>query len=189
MFQSGLFYARAFRRFGRFQIHLVRARCREKSERQNLPVPEEETDDLLLSLASEIEPDGGMWGKNIEERVLSSVVALLCFLEKGHTPKAGTFRAHVERLISFLESELVRSLSSEQQMSVDKIIKLARSGRVLPGDWCELASKPPTGSSTEPKPEAHMGDVVISVRLTHALTVVRRATEEFVREEYFKEVS
>ena len=108
-----------------------------------------ETDDLLLSLASEIEPDGGMWGENNEERVLSSVVALLCFLEKGHTPKAGTFRAHVERLISFLESELVRSLSYEQQMSVDKIIKVARSGRALPGDWCELASKPPTGPSTK----------------------------------------
>src|SRR5438034_1660642 len=90
-----------------------------------------------------------MWGKNIEERVLSSVVALLCFLEKGHTPKAGTFRAHVERLISFLESELVRSLSCEQQMSVDKIIKLARSGRALPGDWCQLLTKPPTGSATK----------------------------------------
>src|SRR5438093_11656790 len=100
-------------------------------------------------MASEIESDGGMLGKNTEERVLSSVLALLCLLEKEYTPKAGTFRAHVARLISFLESEPVRSLSYEQQMSVDRIIKLARSGQALPRDLCQLASKPLTSSSTE----------------------------------------
>src|SRR2546425_925604 len=81
--------------------------------------------------------------------LISVHLALLCFLEKGHTSKAGTFRAHVERLISFLESELVRSLSYGRQISVDKIIKLARSGRAFPGDWCELASEPLRGSSTK----------------------------------------
>ena len=105
------------------------------------------TEDFLLSLASEIESDGGMPGKNIEERVLSSILALLCFLEKGHNPKDGTFRAHVQRLISFLESKLVRSLSSEQQMSLERIIKHARSGRTLRGDWNRLAAKPLKGHS------------------------------------------
>ncbi len=100
------------------------------------------TEDFLLDLASAIESDGGMPGKNIEERVLLSILALLCFLEKGHSSRAGTFRVHVQRLISFLESELVKSLSSEQQISVDRMIKLARSRKTIRGDWHRLAAKP-----------------------------------------------
>ncbi|MFN8007763.1 MAG: VIT and VWA domain-containing protein [Terriglobia bacterium] len=108
-----------------------------------------ESEDLLLVLASAIEPDGGMPGKNPEERILSSVLALLSFVEKGHTLSAGAFRVHVQRLISFLESGVVKVLSPDQQVLVEKVVELVRSGQSLHGDWCGVALAPVTASSTK----------------------------------------
>jgi len=85
--------------------------------------------DVLLDLASRIEPDGGMPGNTDEERALATILALLCFLAEGHTVRSGAFRSHVERLVTFLESATCR------REVVEQILALARQGKVLPGDW------------------------------------------------------
>jgi hypothetical protein len=73
----------------------LRAKKRETpSEPANLPI----------ELVSRIEPDGGMPGKSIDQRIERSIAAILFFQREGSTEKAGPFRAHVRRLYAFLRS-------------------------------------------------------------------------------------
>src|SRR5205814_1083861 len=43
-------------------------------------------EDILLDLASRIDSDGGMPGKNPESRAIATVIAVLAFLSQGHSP-------------------------------------------------------------------------------------------------------
>jgi Ca-activated chloride channel family protein len=90
----------------------------------------------LLNLASTLDPDGGMPGKSEEERVLATILALLQFLAGGHSADAGPFRAHVKRMIEFLEKSKIRV------DVVKEIIELGRSGRALAGDWSNRKPEP-----------------------------------------------
>jgi hypothetical protein len=95
------------------------------------PPAESGPEDELLDLASQMEPDGGMPGTNEEERVLSTVLALLCFLSEGHSEKAGAFRSHVKKLVSYLRSV------EDQYPTLRIVLTLAARGESLPGDWFE----------------------------------------------------
>jgi hypothetical protein len=113
----------------------------------------------LMALASSLEPDGGIPGKAEEARVLATILALLRFLAEGHSVSGGAFRAHVKRLVEFLEAWLKRSGErpgksagelEEAKLRVDvvkKIVEQGRSGRALPGDWSKR--KPEPGLWTE----------------------------------------
>jgi Ca-activated chloride channel family protein len=90
----------------------------------------------LLDLASTLDPDGGMPGKSEEERVLATILALLQFLAGGHSASAGPFRAHVKRMIEFLEKSKIRT------GVVKEIVELGRSGRALGGDWSNRKPEP-----------------------------------------------
>jgi hypothetical protein len=94
-------------------------------------------EDILLALASRMDSDGGMPGKNHESRASATVIALLAFLSQGHTLTRGAFRSHVARLVSFLKS--VTGLSSHQQRIVAAIIELAQKGTAPTGEWIALA--------------------------------------------------
>jgi Ca-activated chloride channel homolog len=83
----------------------------------------------LLELAASLEPDGGMPGKTEEERLQATILALLQFLEAGHSTAHGAFRAHVQRLVDYLEKSKIHT------DIVKQIIELGRSGRALPGEW------------------------------------------------------
>jgi Ca-activated chloride channel family protein len=83
----------------------------------------------LVALAARIEPDGGMAGKTEEERVLASVLAILQFLAGGHSTRSGAFRKHVERLVKFLE------LAKVQNDVIREVVKRAREGNPVPGNW------------------------------------------------------
>lgn len=95
----------------------------------------ESTDDLLLQLAGCIEPDGGMPGKDDEERWIATAIALFCFLAEGHTARSGTFRAHVKKLIAFLKASPSTATDDRKR----QLVKLAQNGTVLAGDWLALA--------------------------------------------------
>lgn len=97
-------------------------------------------DDILIDIASRLESDGGMPGKNLEARAIATVIALLAFLSQGHTLTSGAFRSHVGRLAAFLET--VKSLSSERQKIAAAVIQLTRKGRAPAGEWITLASTP-----------------------------------------------
>ncbi len=83
-----------------------------------------------------IEPDGGMPGKTEEERLQATVLALLQFLAGGHSERGGAFRAHVKRLVKFLERSNVRA------DIVKMVIERARSGRAVEGDWSKRKPGP-----------------------------------------------
>jgi Ca-activated chloride channel family protein len=83
----------------------------------------------LLKLASCIEPDGGMPGSNEEERVMATIIALLQFLNEGHSASRGAFRAHIKRMLRFLEQ------SNVQNDIVKEVIRRGRSGHAPAGDW------------------------------------------------------
>jgi len=90
----------------------------------------------LDALATRIEPDGGMPGKTDEERVLASILTMLRFLAEGHSLRSGTFRKHVQRLVKFLEDGKL------QNDVVREIVKLARIGKPLEGDWSKRSPDP-----------------------------------------------
>jgi hypothetical protein len=85
--------------------------------------------DALLELAAKLEPDGGMPGRDEEERVQATILALLAFLAEGHTERSGIFRSHVRRLVAFLEGAV------HVHPMVGRVVVLARQGRSLEGDW------------------------------------------------------
>jgi Ca-activated chloride channel family protein len=99
--------------------------------------PGDAPEDILLTLASRMDSDGGMPGNNIESRAGATVIALLAFLSQGHTLTRGVFRSHVVRLVSFLQS--LTGLSSYQQQIVSAIIELAQTGTAPTGEWIALA--------------------------------------------------
>jgi Ca-activated chloride channel homolog len=102
-----------------------------KSQAPDLDSSGESTDDLLVDLASRLEPDGGMPGRNGAERAARSVAVLLAFVAAGHTLTAGALRSHVARLVQYLTS-LNRKI-------FDVAIQAASTGEVPPGDWLAIA--------------------------------------------------
>jgi Ca-activated chloride channel family protein len=117
------------------RISLMAASDAELSEMLEM-VTGPSVEDTLLELAARIEPDGGMPGRDEEERVQATILALLCFLADGHTERSGTFRSHVARLMAFLET--ARGLHP----LVGEILELARRGRSLEGDWSQRTPGP-----------------------------------------------
>jgi hypothetical protein len=98
----------------------------------------ESTDDLLMNLASQLEPDGGMPGQGVVERAARSVAALLAFVAAGHTLTTGAFRSHVARLVEYLKP--VREVPDRS--IIDLAIQAAGTGKVPSGEWLELARIP-----------------------------------------------
>jgi Ca-activated chloride channel family protein len=124
------------------------SRIRKQFSRQRPPVEAsaeaagqaETAEDILLGLASRMDADGGMPGRDLESRAISTVVALLAFLSQGHTATSGAFRSHVARLVSFLKS--LTGLSGHRQEMVAAAIELSNKGAAPAGDWITLAGKP-----------------------------------------------
>jgi hypothetical protein len=107
------------------------------------------TDDRLMELATRLEPDGGMPGGTDTERYTRSFVALLFFVQNGHTPDAGIFRMHVRKLFEYLDAaradrrcrgKAERLLSDLVQKwgGLDEILRRIRSGETPPGDYSAL---------------------------------------------------
>jgi hypothetical protein len=87
------------------------------------------TEDALLDLASELEPDGGMPGANPSARLARSIAAIFAFVQEGHTISTGPFRSHVARLVGFLKS--AAGLSNAEKALVERTITAASTGRIL----------------------------------------------------------
>jgi Ca-activated chloride channel family protein len=94
-------------------------------------------DDILLDLASRLDSDGGMPGRNSKSRAIGTLVAVLAFLSQGHTTEEGIFRSHVARMVLFLKS--LTGLSKHHQRTVSAVIELAHKGRAPAGEWIKLA--------------------------------------------------
>ncbi len=97
--------------------------------------PSNPNDDLLLQLARRIEPDGGMPGRDDEERWVATATALFCFLAEGHTAKSGAFRAHVKKLLTFLNAAPATAVDERKR----RLVELAKRGTVPGDDWLKHA--------------------------------------------------
>lgn len=93
------------------------------------------TEDILVQLAQRIEPDGGLPGKDHDERWVTTAIALFCFLAEGHTATSGAFRAHVRKLIAFLKT----AASTPTDARKYRLVELAEEITVPSGAWLGLA--------------------------------------------------
>ncbi len=80
-----------------------------------------------------------MRSHNDDERLSLTLVALLCFLAEGHTVQSGTFRSHVERLLTFVKNYPTAKLADDRRKVLSAIIALVESGRSLHGNWLSTA--------------------------------------------------
>jgi Ca-activated chloride channel family protein len=101
--------------------------------------PGEETD-LLVELAALIEPDGGMPGDSMEERVQRSLLALLCFRSQENT-RGVTFKKHMERLLKFIQGIDRGRLSETVCGYIDRSLELLESSDFGWKQWAEVAEK------------------------------------------------
>jgi Ca-activated chloride channel family protein len=111
------------------------------AEEQKLKTP----DDLLIVLAGMLDPDGGMPGKNAQQRLVNSLATLLFFVAQGNTRNSGPFRVHVAKLMRFFTLERLQPLNSPEANLVAGVLQAAGVGRTPRGDWnmyaAELANR------------------------------------------------
>jgi hypothetical protein len=99
------------------------------------------SEDILITLAGLLEPDGGMPGRNEELRIANSLIALLSFVAQGSTREAGPFRVHVERLLQYLNPDRIKRLASSQADWVSRALEQIVAGHSVKGDWLGVARK------------------------------------------------
>jgi hypothetical protein len=112
------------------------AKARRAGSQQSASPVATEADEFM-KLASELEPDGGLPGKEISNRAARSAAALLAFVAAGHTERQGAFRLHVQRLLAFLQS--LACIATIQSELIRAVIASAQSGKAWEGDWLNLA--------------------------------------------------
>ena len=124
---------------------LPSATAEELEEEVELEAPvstEPQTEDLLMDLARQLEPDGGMPGKTGFERAVRTLVALLAFLSEGHTATSGAFRAHVQRLTHFLETSGFASMEEKQSRIARSALQRIQAGKQAPWNVWDLLGLP-----------------------------------------------
>ena len=107
----------------------------------------------LLDQAGALEADGGLPGADKEERVWRTALFLAGLLEQGQGCDRGLFRAHVCRVVTFLEDPahapaeavarrvietLVRHARDDEPLTGTQVMALA-TAKPSVGDWKKLA--------------------------------------------------
>ncbi len=87
--------------------------------------------DILVELAARIQPDGGMPGKTEEYRIANTIIAIALFAADGNTVDKGTFKAHVGKLLEYLEKVNVSSLLKGDTADWEKLMVHIRQGAGL----------------------------------------------------------
>jgi Ca-activated chloride channel homolog len=109
---------------------LIKPRAEDKSET---------AEDILIEIASQLEPDGGMPGRDREQRATKSIAVLYAMISHGHTARVGAFRSHVARLVEFLKS--FENLNEREKMIVERTIEAASNGHAPAGNWLKIAQR------------------------------------------------
>ena len=118
--------------FNRSLNQLVGAGSQDRMEEEDIS-----DEALLVELAGRIEPDGGMPGKNEEQRWWTTAAVLCYFLSLGHTPQHGAFRRHVERMLQYLTASPV--VATDEQAG--DLLHRLQQGDVPSGAWRQLAEE------------------------------------------------
>lgn len=107
-------------------------------------LPHEEAN-VLVELATLIEPDGGIPDDSLTARVQRSLLAMLCFCAEEDVRRRGIFRAHVVRLIGFIEAVDHNQLSEALQNLCDRSLMLVGQEDFKWEAWEETAKKLTSG--------------------------------------------
>lgn len=91
--------------------------------------------DHLMALAAQLEPDGGMPGNTLSERVRATAVALLAFRAGSQSGTGNTFAPHEQRLMQYLETLDLTPLPANQQKAIDLLLKRLKTNWLPTGDW------------------------------------------------------
>lgn len=98
-------------------------------------------EDTLVELAARLEGDGGLPGKNPQERVMCTMAALLCFPGQGGAAGQGPFSRHLALMIKFLEVSSLPALGEAFERVKRQLLDAAAAGEAVPGDWLALARR------------------------------------------------
>lgn len=117
------------------------------------------SESLLIDLAG-IQADGGVLGKDLEDRVLRSLLfALLLFAESKATP--GVFEQHIIRLAEFLKANL-KSVSG-RKVVILKVAKLVTNGAEPPMDAAAVQEQFAKIGAWKPQPSDVWEAVAVAV--------------------------
>lgn len=97
------------------------------------------TEDVLLELAARMESDGGMPGGSTGDRILMTIVALLCFRLEGHGIASGAFRVYVEKLTKYLKQSSRNEPSVTEKQAIEKLLADSEQEKPLQGQWFSYA--------------------------------------------------
>jgi len=114
-------------------------RPRVAHDRDRYLIQHNTAEDVLLELAARIQPDGGLPGKENEDRVIATLVAVLLYVAEGHTTQEGTFMPHVRRLLSYLAGADISAFNEEQRRQIATVLDNLNQGNVIKGQWLSLA--------------------------------------------------
>jgi Ca-activated chloride channel family protein len=104
-----------------------------ESEDPSEPEVDESESDLLVEYAALIQPDGGMPGGDVEERLLNSLLFLLEIYQQQQEV-AEAFQIHFERLTKYIETH-IKSLNEGENKKLTDILTRIKTGEQLQGDW------------------------------------------------------
>ena len=99
------------------------------------------SEDTLMEMAARMESDGGLPGNDLHERVICTLVALLCFLGQGSSPGQGPFKQHLILMLKFLSVANPLTLGEPFERIQQQILEAAKAGEAIPGDWLKLARR------------------------------------------------
>jgi Ca-activated chloride channel family protein len=104
-----------------------------KSETMAEPEEEETEADLLVEYAALIQPDGGMPGTDIEERIMNSLLFILEITQR-EPEVVEAFQIHLNRLKKFIEKNK-KSLNEDNNKKLEDILTRLSKGEQIQGDW------------------------------------------------------
>lgn len=97
--------------------------------------PKSGPQDVLVAVAGLLEPDGGLPGNSLAQRITSSLAVLLFLLAEGHSASRGSLRKHVAKLVHFLETQDLQSLGADHCAIATRAMRAMQQHKFVESDW------------------------------------------------------
>ena len=113
------------------------------------PKPEEVSGiDLAMTLAGMLEADGGMPGRNDQERLAATLIAIMTLLDLWSRDGVGPFAAQTERMVDYVKNVDQSGIAKERRTIINQVLSVADAFMKAPGkmnpfpqSWSKTASK------------------------------------------------
>ena len=109
------------------------------------------SEDILLSIASEIMPDGGLPGRDQDYRFVATLMAFLAFYELERKASAPSpFVVHMQKLKEFLLHANRSGLEPDHERILEQTLAKVNAGEPVDGHWKEIVYRYHVRSSSNP---------------------------------------